>query len=43
MILVLNLVDLNTVVLEQDRVFGVQSVSKVVSVEDALELSKEVQ
>jgi hypothetical protein len=36
-------VNLNTVVLEQDGVFGVQSVLQVISVEDTLELSKEVQ
>ena len=35
--------NLNTVVLEQDGVFGVQSVLQVISVEDTLELSKEVQ
>ena len=35
--------NLNTVVLEQDGVFGVQSVLQVISVEDTLEFSKEVQ
>jgi len=36
-------VNLNTVVLEQDGVFGVQSILQVVSVENTLEFSKEVQ
>lgn len=43
MILVLNLVNFNTVVLEQDGVLGVQTVLQVISVEDTLEFSKEVQ
>ena len=33
----------DTIVLEQDGVFGVQSVLQVISVEDTLEFSKEVQ
>ena len=33
----------NTVVLEQDGVLGVQTVLQVISVEDTLEFSKEVQ
>jgi len=41
--LILDLVNLNTVVLEQDGVFGVQSILQVVSVENTLEFSKEVQ
>ena len=33
----------DTIVLEQDGVFGVQSILQVISVEDTLEFSKEVQ
>jgi hypothetical protein len=36
-------VNLNTVVLEQDGIFGVQSILQVISVENTLEFSKEVQ
>jgi hypothetical protein len=36
-------VDLNSVVLEQNGVFGVQAVLQVISMENALEFSKEVQ
>ena len=43
MILVLNLVNLDSIVLEQDGVFGVQSILQVISVENTLELSKEIQ
>lgn len=43
MILILDLVNFDTIVLEQDGVFGVQSVLQVISVEDTLEFSKEVQ
>ena len=43
MVLILDLVNFDTIVLEQDGVFGVQSVLQVISVEDTLELSKEVQ
>ena len=35
--------NLNTVVLEQDGIFGVQSILQVISVENTLEFSKEVQ
>jgi len=41
--LVLDLVDLDSIVLEQDGVFGVQSILQVISVEDTLEFSKEIQ
>jgi hypothetical protein len=41
--LILDLVNLNTVVLEQDGVFGVQSILQVVSMENTLEFSKQVQ
>jgi ribosome maturation factor RimP len=41
--LILDLVNFDTIVLEQDGVFGVQSVLQVISVEDTLEFSKEVQ
>ena len=43
MILILDLVNFDTIVLEQDRVFGVQSILQVISVKDTLEFSKEVQ
>jgi len=43
LILILDLVNFDTIVLEQDGVFGVQSVLQVISVEDTLEFSKEVQ
>ena len=43
MVLILDLVNFDTIVLEQDGVFGVQSVLQVISVEDTLEFSKEVQ
>jgi len=43
LILVLDLVNLNTIVLEQNGIFGVQSILQVISVEDTLEFSKEVQ
>jgi len=36
-------VNLNTIVLEQNGIFGVQSILQVISVEDTLEFSKEVQ
>jgi len=36
-------VNFDTIVLEQDGVFGVQSILQVISVEDTLEFSKEVQ
>jgi len=41
--LVLDLVNLNTIVLEQNGIFGVQSILQVISVKDTLEFSKEVQ
>jgi hypothetical protein len=43
LILILDLVNFDTIVLEQDRVFGVQSILQVISVKDTLEFSKEVQ
>jgi hypothetical protein len=43
LILVLDLVDLQSIVMEQDVVLGVESISQIVSVEDGLELSEEFQ
>lgn len=43
LVLVLNLVNLQSVVVEEDGVLGVQAVSEVVSVEDRLELSEKLQ
>ena len=41
-VLILNLVDLKSVVVEQDRVFRVKTISQVVSVENGLKLSEEL-
>jgi hypothetical protein len=35
--------NLNSIVLEQDGVFGVQSILQVVSMKDTLEFSEEIQ
>lgn len=43
LILILDFTDLFTIVVEQDGVFGVETVSEVLSVEDRLELSQELQ
>ena len=43
LILILDGVDLKTIVVEQDGVLGVKSVLQVVSVEDCLELLEELE
>lgn len=43
LILILDLIDLEAVVMEEDSVFGVHTVSQVVALENGLELSEELQ
>jgi hypothetical protein len=43
LILVLDLMDLQSIVMEQDVVLGVKSILQIISVEDRLELSEELQ
>lgn len=43
LILLLDITDLFSVVVEQDSVLGVKAISKVLSVEDRLELSQKLQ
>lgn len=43
LVLILDCVDLKTIVMEQDGVLGVESILEVISVKDSLELLEELE